>query len=274
MWVRIDDRLPRHPKFEGLTSDAAWLWICGNCYASTYLTDGFVSFKSLPTISVVLISDIQKSASDLVSAGLWHEAEGGYFIHDYHDFNPTAEQVKAKLDADRARKRSGTSKQNPVRIPADSAPTTYGQSVDSAPGIQTDSNAPRARVPVPSRPVPSRPKEPEPEPRSDVNFAEFQNAYPQQRRQGGFMASQGYLDALEKAGGHAALLACLERHKRSDQWAIAGRIPSMRKWFEDELWRQELPPPRNGNGHSHGSSGRPKPPTVEEIRRANERPPS
>jgi hypothetical protein len=260
MWVRIDDGLPRHPKFRSLTVDAAWLWLCGNCYASEYLTDGFVSIQSLPTISIVPIQNVTEQAARLVAAGLWHEAEGGFRIHDFHDFNPTAEQVKLKQEADRIRKRSA-SKPNPQGFQADSQ--------ENPSGLHADSKRP-------SRPVPSRPvcEKPELDRPLDECFAEFQSAYPAERRQGGWMAQQGFLSAVKALGDYVALLARLEQHKRSEQWVVAKKIPNMRKWFEDELWRQELAPPKAGNGNGRlVSGGRAQPPSVDELRAANARRP-
>lgn len=110
----------------------------------------------------------------------------------------------------------------------------------------------------------------------DELFREFQNRYPPSRTQGGHMVEFAFIHACKAIdGGYSALLAKLEEHKRSEQWLIAKRIPKMRTWFDDELWRQDLPPPENGNGNGNGhKSGAPRPklPTVDEIRRANERP--
>ena len=39
-WVKIDDRLPRHPKMIGLNVNAKWAFIETLCYCAEYLTDG------------------------------------------------------------------------------------------------------------------------------------------------------------------------------------------------------------------------------------------
>jgi hypothetical protein len=83
----------------------------------------------------------------------------------------------------------------------------------------------------------------------DTEFLEFQDAYPSERRQGGPLAEQGFLYAVEKLGSYEALRARLEQHKRSEQWAVAKKIPNMQKWFAEHRWLQELAPP-NGHGHA------------------------
>jgi len=46
-------------------------------------------------------------AAALSEAGLWEEVDGGYRIHDYHDYNFTAAEVAARRKLDRERKRKG-----------------------------------------------------------------------------------------------------------------------------------------------------------------------
>lgn len=45
----------------------------------------------------------QQAITALVSAGLWHEREDGWVIHDYLEFNPSAAELaeKRRVDAER-----------------------------------------------------------------------------------------------------------------------------------------------------------------------------
>lgn len=108
VWLRIDDQIAHHPKFIDAGPVASWLWLCGNTYCNKYLTDGFIRESALPMLGSV--TNAKKWADVLVEVGLWEKAEGGYQVHDFHDFNPTADQVKEKRRKDRDRKRaeSGT----------------------------------------------------------------------------------------------------------------------------------------------------------------------
>lgn len=75
----------------------------------------------------------------------------------------------------------------------------------------------------------------------DVAFRAFQDAYPKERRKGGHLLEVAFVDQAFKAGGAATLVAALEGHKRSAQWADPRLIPGMDVWLREERWRQELP---------------------------------
>lgn len=104
VWLRIDDQIAHHPKFIAAGPVAGWLWICGNAYCNKYLTDGFIRASALGTLGGV--SNAKRWAEKLVEAGLWDRVDGGYRVHDFHDFNPTADAVKKKRADDRERKRN------------------------------------------------------------------------------------------------------------------------------------------------------------------------
>ena len=109
-WVRVDDAFYDHRKFDQVTVLGIAVWITGLSYANRNLTDGFIPTR----VADGLVStnglgfytgnysgrDAEPSdgVSELVAAGLWHECEGGYRIHDYHDYQPSAEQVRAERD--------------------------------------------------------------------------------------------------------------------------------------------------------------------------------
>jgi hypothetical protein len=104
VWLKIDDQVAHHPKFVEAGPCASWLWVCGNSYCNKYLTDGFIPLSALRTIGV---DNARKVAERLVAARLWEQVEGGYQVHDFHDFNPTAAEVNRKRKLDRERKKNG-----------------------------------------------------------------------------------------------------------------------------------------------------------------------
>ena len=111
-WLRVDDGFADHPKVVQAGSDAAWMDVCGMCYAARYLTDGFVPTKQVPKLTDKPNPD--ELAQILVDVGLWEPRPGGFQIHDYLDYNPTREQVLRQRAADLERKARG----NSARIPA------------------------------------------------------------------------------------------------------------------------------------------------------------
>ena len=77
--------------------------------------------------------------------------------------------------------------------------------------------------------------------RLDVAFVAFRDAYPRERRKGGYLAEQGFVDAAINAGGADRLMAALANHVASEQWSNPRLIPGMDVWLREERWRQVLP---------------------------------
>lgn len=97
VWIRIDDQIAHHPKFIAAGPVAAWLWVCGNGYCNKYLTDGFIPEHAVKTLGGV--TNAEKWAVRLVEVGLWDKVAGGFSVHDFHDYNPTAADVRKKRAA-------------------------------------------------------------------------------------------------------------------------------------------------------------------------------
>lgn len=68
------------------------LFIDGLAYSCSQMTDGFVPAGVVT--SSALTHDPVAVAQALVAVRLWHRAPGGYQIHDFHDWNKTASEVK------------------------------------------------------------------------------------------------------------------------------------------------------------------------------------
>ncbi len=89
-WVKIDDQFTDHPKVLEVGPLAECLFVRGLCYAARYLTDGLVPVAHLRRMADF---DAITEAGKLVAAGLWEDAEGGYQIHDYLDYQPSREDA-------------------------------------------------------------------------------------------------------------------------------------------------------------------------------------
>jgi hypothetical protein len=96
MWTKLDDNFPDHPKVVEAGPLASWLYVCGLCYSNRYLTDGFIPSGQVRRLAD--LPDPRECAAVLVRVGLWHEIDGGYQIHDFHDCNMTAEEAKRKRE--------------------------------------------------------------------------------------------------------------------------------------------------------------------------------
>lgn len=145
-WVRIDDHFNEHPKHARVGPLAWGVWLAGLAYCNRNLTDGFIPRSVAMTLACFEVVDsegrVWKLARTsgmvgedvdmgwviqlLVDAGLWEEVPGGYRVHDYHDYQPSREEVEAEREAARARmqrRRSSKKKANDgsCDVPANNA---------------------------------------------------------------------------------------------------------------------------------------------------------
>ena len=144
-WAKIDDMLHSHPKVAQAGLEAMGLFVVGLSWSACYLTDGFIPDYQLPRFGN---GNLEAIADRLVTAGLWHKVEDGYNIHDYLNYNPSGEKVKAERSANAKRQSAWRDKKN-----------TNAVSNGVSNGV---SNAVSASAPSPS-PSPSPIPVPEPE---------------------------------------------------------------------------------------------------------------
>lgn len=112
-WVRIDENAMDHPKFVALSANAWRLWCEGMTYCQKHLTDGYIPSQGVKGMRYYSPAAVRLLTASLVpqKGPLWHDAEGGYRVHDYHDWNESrdrvlADRLKAKERMDRLRGRS------------------------------------------------------------------------------------------------------------------------------------------------------------------------
>jgi hypothetical protein len=98
-WFKVDDGFHCHPKILAAGNAAIGLWTRCGSYVSDQITDGFVPE------TVAKLYGKPSEIRSLLEVGLWAKTAGGYQMHDYHDFNPTAEKVLADRDAAAERQR-------------------------------------------------------------------------------------------------------------------------------------------------------------------------
>ena len=113
MWTKLADELLDHRKVfaagDILGQDgpaiALGFYTAALLWSNRQLSDGY-----LPAAIVRSFPHVRRPiavAKALVHAGLWEEKNGGYQIHDFHDFNFTAASVRQRRKADLARKQTG-----------------------------------------------------------------------------------------------------------------------------------------------------------------------
>lgn len=119
-WVRVDEEFSHHPKVLNAGPLGMAMQIAALCYCNKYLTDGFIPERVVPTLLDLrglgmrmwtgdLIGGGEDAewglvVEDLLSAGLWMEVPNGYVIHDFHDYQPSKDEV---LELREKRKEAG-----------------------------------------------------------------------------------------------------------------------------------------------------------------------
>lgn len=105
MWFKVDDGMPFHPKFIRCSTQAIGSWTLMGAWSGQQLTDGLVPDQMLPALRVT-DSDI----SELAAVGLIERSGDGWQMHDFAEYNPASEDVKAKREADRLRQQEWRAK--------------------------------------------------------------------------------------------------------------------------------------------------------------------
>lgn len=92
-WVKIDDAIGEHPKIAALDDHAFALFITGLAYCNRNLTDGFipsdVGYGQLRYCDGNCVPAIRQ----LEDIGLWITCDGGWKVHDFHDYQPSRRQI-------------------------------------------------------------------------------------------------------------------------------------------------------------------------------------
>lgn len=91
-WVRIDASYFAHRKNRAMGKDGRALDIAGICWCSLNETDGRIPRHALTYIAGE--AEVKPSVvKAVVAAGRWEETEEGWQIHDYLDYNRSADDI-------------------------------------------------------------------------------------------------------------------------------------------------------------------------------------
>lgn len=94
-WVKIDDGFADHPKIAAAGPLGMALQVAALCYCNRFLTDGFIPQSvALRLIQFEGLAEPEEVIQRLITAGVWDEAEGGYLIHDYLEYQPSREEIE------------------------------------------------------------------------------------------------------------------------------------------------------------------------------------
>lgn len=108
-YTRFELGFPRHRKVHPLSDAAFRLWVTAVDYAREQRTDGYIGPADLDALPRCPPAGKKRDAlvNELTGRGLWETAEtGGWFIHDFLDWQDSADQVAKARDSARERMRT------------------------------------------------------------------------------------------------------------------------------------------------------------------------
>lgn len=99
-WFKIDDRFHSHPKVLAAGNAAVGLWARCGSWSADQNQEGFVPH------AIARMYGTAAEIKALVRVGLFEDDDrGGYLIHDWLDFNPSADRVASEREAAAERQR-------------------------------------------------------------------------------------------------------------------------------------------------------------------------
>jgi hypothetical protein len=151
-WGRLDDGLYDHPKVEQLPrkvrNASVGLWARAISWSNRYLTDGRVSSERLAKLD-----GTAAEVDALVSVGLFERDDDGIVIHDFCEYNDTAEAVRSKRAAMRELGKRGGLASGEARRSSDTV-NRDAQPWRSSAAVEANAKRGAKRNGLNSRPVP------------------------------------------------------------------------------------------------------------------------
>jgi hypothetical protein len=150
-WFKLDDKSTFHRKVVAV-GNAAWGAFCRlGTHSSDQGADGFVSSEVARLIAA------EDELARLETVGLLERCQGGYSLHDFLKYNPSAKEVaKTRKQRASAGSAGGSKRQANAKRVLEQRPSNAQAEAKQTPGAPNESA--QAKVnPVPTRPVPSRP---------------------------------------------------------------------------------------------------------------------
>lgn len=142
-FVAIDDQFPENKKVDKLHDRAFRFHVTALCYCGRNQTDGHVSARAVKVIAAIVETQPKRWVTELVQAKLWaHDQEGdGFWINDYLEYNPSAEDVKARIEKSKnaANKRWG---KDATGNATSNAPGTANSNALPSPPLKSESSLP------------------------------------------------------------------------------------------------------------------------------------
>jgi hypothetical protein len=212
-YLQVDDRFADHPKVAVLSDAAFRAQVTALCYCAEHLTDGMLP----KTVGDRFARP--RPRRELLASGLWMEAPGGYSLHDYLDWNPSREEVLARLASKKAAGARGGA-----------AAAARASATQRHIGVEQGSGLERTQ--------------------ESLSFEAFWAAYPTKIAKKS--AKKAWETALKSGASAEEIVAGAERY-RDDPNRSATAHPTT--WLHQERWN-DGPLPSFGDAPKHGAAAR------------------
>jgi len=133
-WARLDDDFYDHRKTAAAGTAGAGLFTIALSYCAKKLTDGFVPSAMIPRLCPD-VPDPMGLAEKLADIGLFERRDGGYEIHDYLVYNPSAADVRENRRLARERMQELRKQAPAVPPPAEAPAPGPGQEAEPQPDM-------------------------------------------------------------------------------------------------------------------------------------------
>lgn len=217
-YLRLDDKMPEHPKVVRLSDKAFRIHIQGLCYCQRNLTDGIVPRSIGEGWS-------RKGVAELLQRGLWIERGEDFEIDQFLEWNDSKASVKQKRAKDSARKARGIQSESP-RIPE---------------GIPTATDSASALVPVVGSVLSKK-----------ESFGKFYGVFP--RHEGRGKAEPAFERACRRA--EADIIIAGAQRYRDDPNREAGFTALPTTWLNRDGWLDDPLPSRSQSSLRHQDRAR------------------
>jgi hypothetical protein len=189
-WLRIEGRMPHHRKIAPLSDAAFRLHVTAKAWCVEEESDGKVPTKVPATLPAAPRGKkLDVIVTELVDADLWEPVDGGYLIHDFLVYNPSAAESEAARAAKSFAGSLGGKRSAEVRASKPQAAASANgkqeasraQAAAQANGKQNSSPIP-IPIPTPEGEIPPPPSEPRNGPLPKDSFGDTLRKQPPGRR--------------------------------------------------------------------------------------------
>jgi hypothetical protein len=104
-WIRIDDGFSTHRKLATIGANGVTIYIAGLCFCARHATGGRIDKAEVAQLWRFGRVPIAQTCLRLVAAKLWEDRGDHYIVHDYEQYNESADEIQRKRKHNSERQR-------------------------------------------------------------------------------------------------------------------------------------------------------------------------